>query len=160
MKYCCLIISALLFCCACSKKAGVAEASQDGGVQLRVIDGGNALLPKATAFRMSGDYADNVAVTLDADGSLAYYPAVTDVTSASAPLQIKEGWWLNRQGISPNSVFTKWTFEEYHAMKQQPSREEIMKSIIPGARVTDMVELPLSLSEAIADPGACAKYLP
>ena len=116
-------------------------------------------LPKAPAFRMSGDYADRVAVTLNADGSLAYYPAPSDITAQSAPLEIGDGWWLNRQGMGANSVFTKWTFAEDGKLPKAPSPEEIKASLLPGARVTDFEQLPVSPSDAAADPASCLQYI-
>ncbi len=105
-------------------------------------------LPKATAFRMSGDYADHVAVSVDNQGNLTYFPAPTDITAASAPVSLADGWWLNRQGIGINSVFTKYTFSEYAALPSVPSIEELKASIIPGARVTEVISLPYSINEA------------
>lgn len=132
--------------------------NDNGGIQMRVAAGETFAMPSATAFRMSGDYASNVAVTFGPDGELAYYPAPTDITAQSAPVAIGEGWWLNRQGLSANSVFTKWTFEEYAALNTVPSRQEIMEAVIPGARVTEMISLPISLSEALQNPQNCIKY--
>ncbi len=117
-------------------------------------------MPKATVFRMSGDYADHVAITLDGSGNLVYYPAPSDITSASAPVKLAGGWWLNRQGLSVNSVFTKWTFDEYSRLEKTPGQAELKAAVIPGARVTDMTSLPISLSEALADPKACERYIP
>lgn len=95
-----------------------------------------AFIPKATAFRMSGAYADKVAVTLDNAGNLVYYPAPGDITKASVPSYLGNGWWLNNQGISANSVFTSWSFDEYAALKEVPSIKDIKAHIIPGAHVT------------------------
>lgn len=115
---------------------------------------------KATAFRMSGDYTDNVAVTLDDAGNLAYFPAPSDVTSYSAPVLIGDGWWLNRQGLGANSVFTDYTFAQYAALQSVPTPEEIKAHIIPGARVTEMMRLPIAASEAMNMPAAdLMKYI-
>lgn len=103
---------------------------------------------KATLFKMSGDYANNVAVTLGADGNLLYFPAPTDITPESAPVEVGDGWWLNRQGIGENSVFTKYTFEEYSALKTVPTVEELKAAIIPGARVTEYRILAIPAAEA------------
>lgn len=123
------------------------------------LTGKQAAMPQATAFRMSGDYADKVAVTLNPDGTLLYYPAPSDISANSAPYPLGNGWWLNRQGISSNSVFTKWSFAEYSQLTSTPSREEIMAAIIPDATVTAMETLPVTLSQALADPEACKKYV-
>lgn len=158
MKNLLILITAFL-CAACSHKTADQVSAADM-VQLPPKVGNPAYaLPKATAFRMSGDYSDNVAVTLNQDGSLAYYPAPSDLTLQSKPYDLGNGWWLNRQGLSANSVFTKWTFAEYMALPAVPSAEEIKAAIIPGAKVTAFEQLPVSASEALADPEACIKFV-
>lgn len=116
-------------------------------------------LPKATAFRMSGDYVANVAVTLDSQGNLTYFPAPTDITSSSAPLQLADGWWLNRQGVGINSVFTKYTFEEYAALPSVPTVAQLKEAIIPGARVTAVITLPYAVGEAQGNIPAINEFL-
>ncbi|MDE6006436.1 MAG: hypothetical protein K2G67_02655 [Muribaculaceae bacterium] len=103
---------------------------------------------KATLFKMSGDYSNNVAVTLGPDGSLRYFPAPSDISENSRPEEVGEGWWLNRQGLGANSVFTKWTFDEYRNLKEVPSPEEIKAAIIPGACVTEFRQLAIPAEEA------------
>lgn len=104
-------------------------------------------MPKATAFRMTGDYANNVAVTIGPDGNLVYFPDPRDISDDSCPLEIGDGWWLNRQGLSAGSVFTKWTFEEYRNLKSVPSAKEIKEAIIPGAVVSDFRYIPVSINK-------------
>lgn len=106
------------------------------------------IMPKATVFRMSGDYADNVAVTFAPDGTLTYFPAPSDISPDCASLSLGDGWYLNRQGFGPNSVFTRWTFDEYSKLPSVPSPEEIKEALIPGARVTQMQRLNVSISDA------------
>ena len=108
---------------------------------------------KATAFQMSGNYSNNVAITLNEDGSLAYYPAPSDITSDSRPVDLGNGWWLNRQGLGPNSVFTRYTFDEYMALPNVPTVDELKAAIIPGAKVTEWKRLTYPAGEAM-------KYLP
>lgn len=107
-------------------------------------------LPKATAFRMSGDYAGNVAITLDSQGNLTYFPDPSDISKNSEPVQLAEGWWLNRQGVGINSVFTRYTFAQYAALPSVPSVQELKAAIIPGARVTETISLPYAVGEAEA----------
>ncbi|MDE6299743.1 MAG: hypothetical protein K2M10_08895 [Muribaculaceae bacterium] len=161
MKY--TLLSALIlplasFFTACSQKATYTPAASAGGQTAvagpalsRPIPGagqGVAQMPKATAFKMSGDYADHVAVTPGNGVPLAYFPAPSDISERSAPLQLEGGWWLNRQGISSNSVFTTYTFSEYAALPQTPSVGQLLDSIIPGAKVTEFVVLPYNINEA------------
>ena len=106
------------------------------------------MLLNASVFKMNGDYADNVAVTMGVDGRLVYFPSPSDISASSKPVPVGEGWYLNRQGLGPGSVFTKWTFEEYKALESVPSPAEIIAAIIPGARVTEFETLPVTVSEA------------
>lgn len=117
------------------------------------------IMMKATAFKMSGDYVNNVAVSLDAAGNLTYYPAPSDINANSMPISLGDGWYLNRQGLGPASVFTSYTFKEYAALPQTPSRQQIKDAIIPGAMVTEFTELPCTLSQAQADPAAVKAFL-
>lgn len=144
----------MAFLGGCAQRSNVITVSTaPGAVEVPgVRDGGAAMIPKASAFRMSGDYADKVAVTFDGSGKLVYYPAPTDISQASRPVSIGDGWWLNRQGISGSSVFTKWTFDEYMRLPSAPSTDEIKAAVIPGAVVTEFRRLPVSASEAAKLP--------
>lgn len=162
MKKLFISAGAALLLASCSQKSNVITITAPSGVNseprqaviVPSVDGGAAYMPKATAFRMNGDYADHVAVTLDAAGNLTYYPAPGDITPASAPTVIGEGWYLNRQGLGPNSVFTKWTFEEYHALDKAPTPAEIKAAIIPGSGVTDFRRLNMTPQQAASLPAA------
>lgn len=117
------------------------------------------MMPKATAFRMTGDYADNVAITIGADGQLTYFPAPSDISKASAPTSLGGGWYLNNQGLSANSVFTKYTYEEYSKLPTVPSQDELKAAVIPGARVEDMIQLPYSISDAKNNINGIKEYI-
>lgn len=117
------------------------------------------LVPPATAFRMSGDYYDNVAITLGPDGEISYFPAPTDITADSKPVALGDGWWLNNQGFGPNTVFTKYTFAQYAELDQTPDPEQLKLAIIPGAKVTKFVELPMNINEAAENLDAVKAYV-
>ena len=117
-------------------------------VKVKSTVGPSMAIPNATAFRMSGDFAGNVAITLSPEGEVIYFPAPSDITADSEPIDLGNGWWLNRQGIGQNSVFTKYTFAEYAALPEAPSIEQLKFAIIPGAKVTQFVELPMNINQA------------
>lgn len=162
MKKILMAIPALVLSGACSKKVATPAEECDDSRQAQTVTIAldksrvgfrdskpvNAL-PKATAFRMSGDYADHVAIRVSDDGQLIYYPAPTDITSNSAPMDLGDGWWLNRQGIGEGYQFTRYTFKEYAALKETPSHKELLESLIPGAKVTEIRKLPYTASEAM-----------
>ncbi|MCH5223455.1 MAG: hypothetical protein J1E82_05385 [Muribaculaceae bacterium] len=117
------------------------------------------MIPNATAFRMSGDYANNVAITLNNNGEIIYFPAPTDITADSKPIQLANGWWLNNQGFGQNSVFTTYTFAEYAELPAVPTPEQLKNAIIPGARVTGFIELPCPVGEASSCISEINSYL-
>lgn len=155
-------ISLLLGACGAKKESASASDVDVPVLQAKpMIKGGEeaqAML-NASVVRLSGDFAGNVAVTLNQDGTLAYYPDPSDLTAQSSLLPLGDGWYLNRQGIGPNSVFTSYTFDDYRALKTPPTHQQLLASIIPGAVVTEFMELPISASEAIANPKLCLQYL-
>lgn len=117
-------------------------------------------LPKARIYRMTGPYADNVPITLGADGQVISYPAPTDISNTQRPLPLRDGWWLDRRGVGEGSVFIRYTYSEYAALREAPSLEELKKAIIPGARVVDVTQLPITLEQALADTAAISRYIP
>ncbi len=116
-------------------------------------------MPKATAFRMTGDYSNNVGITLGKDGSPVYFPDPSDISANSAPIDLGNGWWLNRQGISSGSVFTKYTFDEYSRLKAVPSVKQLKAAIIPRARVSEIRELPFTIAEAPGNLDSIRSFL-
>lgn len=116
-------------------------------------------MAKATAFKMNGEYSNNVGVTLDSEGNLIYFPDPKDITADSEPLNLGNGWWLNQQGIGQNSVFTKYTFAEYSSLPEAPSPEQIKNEIIPGSHVIQFVELPYNISDASSHLEEIKQYL-
>lgn len=129
------------------------------GVEGRVLGDSQADIPHAVAYRTDGDYADCVPVNLAPDGSLASYPAPSDISAASEPLPLVDGFLLDRRGIGPNTVFTRYTYRQYAALPQAPSQQQLLDSVIPGSRVNEMVVLPMTTSEALADTAAVNEYI-
>lgn len=115
--------------------------------------------PKGLLYRMSGNYADKVPVQMGADGQLISFPAPSDIPANPEPIRLIDGWYLSPVGVSANSVFTRWTYAEYRRLTQTPSVSEIREAIIPGAKVTMTMSLPMTASEAIADTTAVNEYI-
>lgn len=153
-------LSALLpvcLSCSSSKKAEITTsvnenlatissipASQESGVQPERD------LPKAIIYKTNGDYNNNVPVTLSADRThFISFPAPTDINVNSSPLPVADGYLLDRRGISQNSTFLNITYKDYAALKRVPSIKELRKMIIPGAKITEIHRLPITLNEAV-----------
>lgn len=144
---------------------GPAPVSADAAVTALVpitsmpISSAPSMLPKAILYKTSGDYLNNVPVQIAADGSLIGFPAPTDIPADARPVVLAKGWILSPIGVSTNSVFTKWTLDEYRALKECPTPAEILKAIIPGAKVTITIQAPMTLPEALADTAAVNRFL-
>lgn len=113
----------------------------------------------ATAFRMNGDYESHVAVNVNTEGVLTYFPAPSDISASSAPVAVGNGWWINRQGFGPDARFLRYTFKEYAVLQATPSPSLILESVIPGARVTQFVKLPWNIYEIGDNMAECKAYL-
>lgn len=112
-------------------------------------------LPRAVIYKTDGDYRDNVPVTLNAAGTaLVSYPAPSDLTERSAPLQLADGYLLDRRGVSMNTRFTRYTYARYRKLDAAPSPATLIDSIIPGARVTELHRLNITPQQALSDTAA------
>lgn len=114
--------------------------------------------PRAVAYRTDGNYASNVPVQVSPEGRLLSYPAPEDVRGAT-PLPLTDGYLLDRRGVGPNTVFTRYTYAAYGALPEAPQPQQLLDSVIPGSRVTTSVVLPMTLEEALADTAAVNAYL-
>ena len=47
----------------------------------------------------------------------------------STPVEIDDGYLWDRRGISANSAFTDYTYEQYAALQSAPSTDELMSHI-------------------------------
>ena len=163
--------------CKTSKDANAADtsASSTEAVALppspiRIYNGpGLAALPQAQIYRTSIDVDALVPITVNpVDGSLISYPAPTDITGASMPVVLHDGWLLDRRGISPDTRFISYPYSRYHDLTAAPTPEELTAAIVPDARVTEIVSLPYKVGEvtpAMADslisaglPGCSVTY--
>lgn len=122
------------------------EISVSVGPVIGQAAGEKAALPKARIYQMNGDYAQLVPVTLTPDGkSIANYPAPSDVKGGQ-PIDLGNGWWLDRRGIGPNSAFTGYTYQDYANLSTQPTAAQLMGRINRAARITRIVDMPFPYS--------------
>lgn len=118
-----------------------------------------AVMPKAIVYRTSGDFNDKVPVTLSAAGEITNFPSPTDLGPDSAPVDLGNGYLLDRRGINRNTVFTTYTYADYRALPEAPSIARLKSAIIPGSCVTEIIELPVNVSKAAADIALCRSYV-
>ncbi len=110
--------------------------------------------PKARIYKTTGDYRNNVPVTV-VDGKVVSFPAVSDINPAMLPIVLADNYLLDRRGISVNTVFTSFTYEAYSSLPATPSVNELKAAIITGAVVTEIIELPFDTPTAVGDTARC-----
>lgn len=136
-----------------------AEGSEIAEMPAHVLGGSASHLPMAVVYRTSGDYDDNVTVTLDGTRQrLLSYPDPSDVGDWSTPVKLADGWLLDRRGgVGENTVFLSWTYRQYHDLPTVPTQEDLLRHVIPGARVIAAYRLPVRANEA--DTAVCNGYI-
>lgn len=118
-------------------------------------EGTHMFMPRAQVYRTNGDYAHNVPIQISANGkSVISFPDPSDISASSMPYPLADGWFLDRRGVSDNTRFTRYTYAQYMTFKEPPSISELLSSVIPESRITEMYALPCTTQEALADTAA------
>ncbi len=150
-----LVASASLMAGCHSAKPGAGESSGDtfesapisAPVTVNPMRGGGrpaSMVAMTHIYKTSGDYADRVPVTLNAAGTeVVSFPSPSDLIDAT-PVRLADGYLLDRRGVGVNTAFTRYTYAEYGKLSQPPTPDELLKSVIPGAKVTEIVEMPFA----------------
>jgi len=85
-------------------------------------------------YKTKNDYTKYLPITLNnAKDRIISFPSPGDIFyngKLALPDKLKKGYYLDNRGISPNSVFTSFTYEEYSKLEKAPELEDLMKSII------------------------------
>ncbi|HOS15405.1 MAG TPA: hypothetical protein PKX15_00040 [Bacteroidales bacterium] len=91
-------------------------------------------IPPVIIYKTKKNYNKNVAVILSDDKStILSYPDPKDVYrngNYCYPTLLKKGYLLDNRGINKNVAFLSITYEEYAALKNPPSIDEMKKMII------------------------------
>lgn len=139
----------------CKSGRDVTAVPADATTGTTTLIGGQrpvAALPKAIVYKTNVEVDDRVPISVDEEGgTVLSYPAPTDITGASAPIRLADGYLLDRRGISRSSRFLQLSYEEYRSLGQVPSTEELLGRVIPEARVVEIWQLPMRLSDAVSD---------
>ena len=124
----------MLTACTTTKKAEVATsevAPPAKNVGMKTGGQQNYALPHVLIYKTKADYSDLVPVTMNPERTqIVSYPAKTDIRPSAKPLPLADGWYLDRRGIGPNTVFTDYTYEEYSSLEKTPTVSQLMEHII------------------------------
>lgn len=85
-------------------------------------------------YKTKQDYSNLVPVTLNPQGTqITSYPGPNDLTfegEPALPVELHDGFLLDRRGINQYSAFTSFTYEEYARLSAPPTTEALFKSIV------------------------------
>lgn len=131
-----LLAAVMLASCAAKRPAAQEAAETIANT------GSQRALRHAIIYRMAGDYADLVPVTLDSTGTcLVSYPDPVDVRPSSRPEPLIDGWYLDHRGVGLHTAFLSYTYDEYHALPAVPSQDELMAHILVRRGVSEVRDL-------------------
>lgn len=134
----------------CSKKGALQSAAETENVQADAVTAASSIEHQHTGngrhnarrmqmiYKMSGDYAALVPVTLNERGELSSYPDPKDLSEAAKPVALGDGWYLDNRGIGPNTAFLDYTYEQYQALPAVPTHEVLMAHIKVRNAITDL----------------------
>lgn len=156
-KYIVIASVVALLAGACSSSQGVGDASAN---VVEVAPVRTQALPQATVYKTNSDSRNLVPVTLSPDGkTIVSYPAPTDINASQRPVELADGYLLDRRGVNDNSAFTGYTYAQYSSMTSAPGTDELLRSINHDISIVAMVRLPMSLNDAVNDTAACNRMI-
>jgi hypothetical protein len=101
--------------------------------------------PPVVVYKTRENYFDKVPVTLSADGkTIVAYPAQNDLMREgkfSYPTQLNDGYLLDNRGITPNTAFLRFSYEDYYNMDNVPNAQRLMNYILDAKPFTEFYEV-------------------
>ena len=100
--------------------------------------------PPVIVYKTKQDYFDHVPVTLSEDKSkIVAYPAPSDIKrngQYTLPTRLSDGYLLDNRGISKNTAFLRFTYEDYYTMDNIPTAERLMNYVIDDNPFIEMYD--------------------
>lgn len=144
---CLACFSLLLFAgCRTHKSAPVAsvyEGATDTVFEWNAVKPATAAaMPPVIVYKTTRDYNNNVPVILNAAGTqIVSFPDPSDLRrgeSFTTPTPLDNGYLLDNRGISKNTAFLDYTYEQYAAFDTLPSLDEMMRHVIDKKPIVEM----------------------
>ena len=118
------ILSIALFSCHTQKKAVENNTpAPQAQTQKPATAPASVASPPTYIYKTRNDYSQNVFVGY-ANNRITFFPAPTDLYTngkLATPTPLRDGYWLDNRGISPNIAFLSYTYEEYAKMQNVPN---------------------------------------
>lgn len=99
---------------------------------------------QTTVYKTIADFNNLVPITMNENRTeITSYPAPSDVIingKLTTPTQLKNGYLLDNRGITANTVFLKYTYENYSKLENAPSLEEMMGNIAEKHPLSELID--------------------
>lgn len=93
-------------------------------------------------YKTRGDYRNLVPITLSTDKKyVVARPAPSDLRCGDGlctPVELADGYLLDRRGVGPTSAFVEYTYEQYFAIKGIPSQSDLLQRIVDADPFTEL----------------------
>lgn len=123
--------------CHCNKKVAKqvpVEAVSIEPTQIGQKNHPSMATPPALVYKTRKDYSKNIPVLMNAQRTkIISYPHPTDIFyhgKLAYPTPLAGGFLLDNRGIDKNVVFLSYTYESYSQLKEAPTIEQLMDSIV------------------------------
>lgn len=127
-----LILTATAFACTMCK------VPQNTATPDRTV----SMVQPLVVYKTTADYHHNTPITLNQEGTaIVGYPAPRDVmmgTELRTPIELADGYLLDRRGIGPTTAFLSLTYQEYAKLPTAPPAEELSRLIIGRNAIKEM----------------------
>ena len=98
--------------------------------------------PHVYIYKMKGDYSQLVPVVMDKSRTrIVSYPAPSDLKVGGrlvTPTPLDNGYWLDNRGINEHVAFLDYTYEEYSALEQTPTVQQLEARILERYPLTEL----------------------
>lgn len=139
------IITLFMYSCKTSKKNNVSKPEDNEAAVGQKSHHQVVATAPVIIYKTTKDYYRNVPVGLSADKlAISSYPDISDIYfegNLAYPTRLEQGYLLDNRGLGPNSVFIKFTYEEYSKLKTTPSPEILYNLITDKEPFSAMYKL-------------------
>ena len=97
------------------------------------------MLRSVVIYKTISDFSNFIPIGMNETKSkIVSYPGISDVSDNKRPILLDNGYLFDRFGLSVNSVYTSYTYEEYKDLPKQPSLKDLQARIIEKKPFTEM----------------------
>ena len=135
-----IVLAILLLCCySCKTNNTATQTAAEVKTEFEPVFASG---PPVIVYKTKDNYNNLVPVILSEDKSeIVSYPHPSDISvggNFTVPLNLNNGYLLDRRGIGKNTAFLKLSYEEYSKLDSLPALKELYNLIIDKDPFTEL----------------------